>query len=316
MKISGFSMARNATKLYYPVKESIESVLSIVDEFVIAVGKGDPDDRTREQIESINSPKVKIIDTVWDLEKYPKGMEHAHQTDIAKEACNGDWLIYLQADEVVHEDDLQNIKENCKKYLHDKEVEGMLLNYLHFFGDYNHYIKAHGWYKKEVRVIRNDPDIHSWRSAQPFRRIPNFDGINYRQKEGTYKLQVVPIKARIFHYGWVRPPHLMKKKMKAFSVNHRGKAETEKRFDDLNFDYGPLNKLKKFKGTHPAVMNSKIEEFNWQDELYYSGTYPKTRRKLKHETFKNKLISWIENNLLGGKTIGGAKNWILLKRKK
>lgn len=315
MKISGFTMARNANKLYYPIKQSIESILPICDEFVVALGESDPDDHTREEIKSIDSPKVRIIDTVWDLETYPRGMEHAHQTDIAKEACSGDWLIYLQADEVVHEDDLPNIKENCKKYLHDKKVEGMLLNYLHFFGDYNHYIKAHGWYKKEVRVIRNDPEIHSWRSAQPFRRIPNFDGVNYRQKEGTYKLQVVPLKARIFHYGWVRPPHLMKKKMKAFSVNHRGKAETEKRFDDLNFDYGPLNKIKKFKGTHPAVMKGKIEEFNWQDELYYSGGYPKTRRKLRHEKLKNKVISWIENNLLGGRTIGGSKNYILLKKR-
>ena len=32
--ISGFSMCRNADSLYYPVKESIESVLPIVDEFV------------------------------------------------------------------------------------------------------------------------------------------------------------------------------------------------------------------------------------------------------------------------------------------
>jgi hypothetical protein len=315
MRISGFSMARNANKLYYPVKQSIESILPICDEFVIAVGKGDPDDHTREEIESIGSPKVKIIDTEWDLEKYPRGMEHAHQTDIAKEACSGDWLFYLQADEVVHEDDLPLIKEKCEKYVDDEDVEGMLFNYYHFFGDYNHYHKAHGWYRKEIRIIRNRPDIHSWRSAQSFRRIPNFDGIHYRQKEGTYKLKVIPIKANIFHYGWVRPPHLMKKKMKAFSVIHRGKEKTEQQFDDLNFDYGPLNKIKKFKGTHPAVMKDWIQQFNWQDELCYSGSYPKTRRKLRHEKLKNKIVSWIENNLLGGKTIGGSRNWILLRKR-
>ena len=313
MKISGFTMVRNADKLYYPIKESIESILPICDDSVVALGESDPEDKTRQLIESIDSPKVKIIDTKWDLEKYPHGMEHAHQTDIAKEACSGDWLFYLQADEVVHEKELPYIQEQCKKYLDDKKVEGFLFNYYHFFGDYKHYHKAHGWYKKEIRIIRNDPEIHSWRSAQSFRRIPNFDGLNYRQKEGTYKLKVVPIKAHIFHYGWVRPPYLMKKKMKAFSVIHRGKAKTEERFDDLNFDYGPLHKLNKYKGTHPKVMKEWMQKFNWADELNYSGSYPTTRRRLKHEKRKNKIISWIENNILGGKTIGGSKNYIRVK---
>ena len=99
-------MAKNADKLGYPVKEAVLSILPLVDEFVIAVGDCDEDDKTRDLIESIKSEKVKIIDTVWDLEKYPRGMEHAHQTDIAKEQCSGDWLFYVQADEIVHEDDL------------------------------------------------------------------------------------------------------------------------------------------------------------------------------------------------------------------
>ena len=118
-KISGFSMGRNTAKLYYPVKQSIESILPLVDEFVFALGDCEADDRTRAEIESINSDKVKIIDTVWDLQKYPRGMEHAHQTDIAREACSGDWLFYLQADEVVHENDLPVIRKRCDDLLNN-----------------------------------------------------------------------------------------------------------------------------------------------------------------------------------------------------
>ena len=101
--LSGFSFVRNATKLYYPVKQSILSVLNLVDEFVIALGDCDPDDRTREEIESIRSPKIRILETNWDLDKFPDGTEHAHQTDIAKQHCKGDWLFYIQSDEAVHE---------------------------------------------------------------------------------------------------------------------------------------------------------------------------------------------------------------------
>ena len=109
MKLSGFTFLRNTSKLYYPIKESICSILDIVDQFVIALGDNDPDDNTLEIIETIGSDKIKVIHTTWDMEKYPRGMEHAHQTDIAKEACSGDWLFYLQGDEVVHEGDHSRI---------------------------------------------------------------------------------------------------------------------------------------------------------------------------------------------------------------
>lgn len=113
MKISGFSMVRNATKLYYLIKEAIESILPICDEFIIAVGKGDEDDCTREEIESIGSKKIKIIDTVWKEEDFKNGRVNAIQTNIALDECSGDWCFYLQADEVVHEKYLPIIKDRC-----------------------------------------------------------------------------------------------------------------------------------------------------------------------------------------------------------
>lgn len=315
MSISGFSMVRNATKLYFPIKESIESILPIVDEFVIAVGAGDEDDNTRKVIESIDSDKVKIIDTEWDLEKYPNGTENAHQTDIAKEACSGDWLFYLQADEVVHEQFLPEIEAKCELYANDQEVEGLLLKYKHFWGDYNHYHLCHGWYAKEIRIIKNRPDIHSWESAQSFRRIPSFDYKNYRQQEGTYKLKVKQTDAYVYHYGWVRPPELMQNKKKALDTIHKGSDEVQKIYQHQakTFDYGPLKYSEKFKGTHPKVMTSWIEQFDWGDQLYEEGKIPDNRTKFKHEILKNRLISIVEQKLLGGKTIFAFKNYHLLK---
>jgi len=168
-------MVRNATKYYYPIKQAIASLLPLVDEFIVALGNGDPDDRTLEEILSIGSDKIRIIHTEWDLEKYPRGMEHAHQTDIAKEACSGDWLFYVQSDEVVHEEDLPKIRQRCEELLHDTSVDGLLFKYRHFWGDYDHHITSHAWYAHEIRIVRNHKDIHSWESAQSFRWIPDFD---------------------------------------------------------------------------------------------------------------------------------------------
>lgn len=309
-------MVKNATKLFFPIKQSIESILPLVDEFVVALGNCDADDTTLQEIESINSNKIKIIHTIWDIEKYSRGTENAHQTDIAKNACSGDWLFYLQADEVIHQKYLPTIKQACESYLTDKEVEGFLFNYKHFWGDFNHYHYAHNWYPKEIRIIRNNPEIHSWESAQSFRRIPNFDGVNYRQQENTFKLKVINIDAYVFHYGWVRPPAYMTKKKKALDTIHKGEKIANKNYENVatDFSYGPLGKLKVYSETHPAVMKTWMEKFNWADKLNYTSKRKPNEQLHKHDKLRVKLATFIEQNILGGRQIGGFKNYVLLKK--
>src|SRR5665213_914838 len=106
MKISGFTIVRNAVKFNYPVVESICSILPICDEFIVNVG--DSDDGTLEMIKSIASPKIKIIETKWDMSQGPTVL--SEQTNIALKHCSGQWAFYLQTDEVIHERDLPNIK--------------------------------------------------------------------------------------------------------------------------------------------------------------------------------------------------------------
>ncbi len=309
MKISGFSFVRNGISLYYPIVESIRSILPLVDEFVVAVGKSG--DGTRKAIEAIGDPKIRIIDTEWDEKYFKKGIINAIQTDIAKEQCSGDWLFYLQADEVVQEDDLPIIKARCEELLHNPEVEGLLFKYRHFWGDYDHYHISHGWYPHEIRIIRNRPDIHSYESAQSFRVFEYYD--NPRQPEGTRKLKVAAVDAWIYHYGWVRPPHLMQSKSHALSGLHWGLGRAKDYFDKApkEFDYGPLQRLGQFKGTHPGVMASRIKSMDWKDKLQYQGRPNPLRKKHKHETLKYRFTTLIERLL--GRPVGQFKNYILLR---
>ena len=314
MRISGFSFVRNGTKLYYPVIESILSILPICDEFIIAVGKGDKDDDTRERIAAIGNKKIKIIDTVWEEQYYKKGVINGMQTNIARNQCSGDWLFYLQADEVVHEKHLEAIQKRCEELLDKEDVEGLLFGYKHFWGDYNHYHQGHGWYPNEIRIIRNRPDIMSWQSAQSFRRYDYYD--NPRQPEGTHKINVARVDAEIYHYGWVRPPYLMQNKRRALDSVHWGKEKAEDYYQKApqEFDYGPLDRLKVFEETHPAVMQEMIANFNWQDKLQMTGKPNSYRELHKHEKLKTRIHSWIEQNLLGGRTLGGFHNYHLLKK--
>ena len=302
MKISGFSFTKNADTLYYPVVQSIKSILPLCDEFIIAVGAGAPGDRTRELIAAIGDPKVRIIDTEW--EAFAGGSaEHVfrRQTNIALDACKGDWCFYLQADEAIHERHLPHIRARCEELLADTSVEGLLFSYKHFWGDYDHYHISHKWYPREIRIVRNGTGVRSWVDAQSFR-------IEER------KLRVALLDAEVFHYGWVRPPALMQNKNREMERAYRGEAATSRLFEGrpAHFDYGPLTRLAPFRGTHPAVMREWIARMNWRHQLDYEGKSP---ARFNHDRFKYRLLTFLEKKILGGRQLGGFKNYELLRGK-
>ncbi len=313
MTISGYTFVRNAIKLGYPLKESILSILDLVDEFVIAYIEGDEDDSTLAVIQSINSDKIKIVRAKWEPEKYSKNTLYSYLSDVAKNECKGDWLFYLQVDEVVHEKYLPIIKKACNHYLLNASIEGFLFNYRHFWGDYNHCFTHHGWYPCEVRIIRNLPQIHSWRDAQSFRYYKNFEPTTdfYLTKQGARKLNVATIPAYIYHYGWVRPPYTMATKQDRMAKTWEGK-----KVDSIikEFDYGPLNKVPVFKGTQPKIMSDKISKIDWGSKLQYTGKPDANRDLRKHEKLKYRVKSWIELNLIGGREIGGFKNYNIVAK--
>ena len=174
-------------------------------------------------------------------------MIYAQQTDVGLRACTGDWCFYIQSDEIMHHDALPVIREACAKYLDDRRVEGFLLKYVHLYGDYRHYIDSlHFAYPREIRIVRNRPDIHSWRDAQSFRVIPDFNGVDYDVEEGTRKLRCILLDALIFHYGWSRDPRCMVRK-----ANHHNALYSKdyKPVEGVDYyDYGNLGMMPLYEG--------------------------------------------------------------------
>lgn len=251
MFVSGFTFIKNAVKLDYPVAEAIKSILPLVDEMIVAVGESE--DTTRALIDSLG-PKIKIIDTVWDDSLRKGGEVLAVETNKALDSISeqADWCIYIQGDECVHEKYHLEILEKMKKYQNNKRVEGLLFDYAHFYGSYDYIGDSRTWYRKEIRVIRNDPKIRSYRDAQGFR------------KNGK-KLNVKQIQAEIFHYGWVRhPKYQMAKQIEAHKLWHSDDYIAERFDPDEEFNYSEIDSIKPFKGTHPAVMQSRIDHMNWK----------------------------------------------------
>ncbi|MBK8485299.1 MAG: hypothetical protein IPO86_04800 [Saprospiraceae bacterium] len=314
MKLSGFTFMRNTSSLYYPFLESIQSILPMVDEFVIAIGDNAPGDQTENLLQTLQSDKIKLIHTIWDLEKFKKGTVYAQQTDLAKAACTGDWLFYLQSDELIHEQYHKTLTNVCLQYLEDLETEGFLFRYKHFWGDYDHFVESHAWYPAEIRLIRNDPTIHSFGDAQSFRKFKHFDGLNYRDKINSKPLKVRRIDAEVYHYGWVRPPSMMQQKTVVMDGAYHDSEEVKRRHlkRSLDFDYGNMNDYSLFKGTHPHVMKDFMNRFNWKEQLHYDKNYKAGRLPLKHEKIKYRILSFVEKNILGGRQIFGYRNWSIL----
>ena len=294
MQVSGFSFVRNGIKLGYPVTEAIRSILPICDEFIIAVGKSEDD--TLEQIKAIGDSKIRVIETEWDKNMFVHGQINSYQTNIALKECIGDWCFYIQADEVVHEKFLPLIEAEMKKFLHDNDVQGLLFNYLHFWGSYDYYQDSRRWYRREIRVIKNNLGIESWGDAQSFRL-------------SSRKVRVVKIESDIYHYGWVRPPKVMKEKQIAFQSLYHNDKWIDKTFANTpeEFDYGDPKYLAKFKQTHPEVMTERIKELNWE---FSKGKYAGN----PHEKLFSRIRSYFEDKVIHYR-IGEYKNYILLKNR-
>lgn len=297
MKVSGFTFVRNAIKYDYPIVESIQSLLPLVDEYIVCIGNSD--DETVELIQSISSPKIKIIHSVWDDNLREGGRVLAVETDKAKAAvaAESDWLFYLQGDECIHEKDFAEIKAAMHEYKDDIRVDGILFKYFHFYGNYSYIGDSRRWYNREIRIIRNNGAIKSWKDAQGFRK-------------NTEKLNVKLVNATIYHYGWVKNPQLQKAKQKDFGKLWISNDEAIKKhqvyldsFKD-GFAYADeVDSLTLFNGTHPAAMKDRIAKSDWHFEF--------DTAKKRFRNFKSRLLYLIEKNT--GKRLFDYTNYKLLR---
>ncbi len=275
MKISGFTIIRNAVLNDYPVVEAIRSILPIVDEMIVSIG--DSEDETERLIRSVESDKIRIVHSVWDPAHFTGGHVLAVETDKALQhiSPDSDWAFYIQADEVVHEQYHRQILEAAERHLADERVQGLLFRYLHFYGTYDYVGDSRKWYRREIRMVRPVPGLQSYKDAQGFR-------IRGR------KLRVKLIDASIYHYGWVKSPRQMRSKYLHFSEFWQESLhEKEKLRAQEVFDFNEFDSLVRFDGTHPAVMQERIDRINWQVALDV------TRKKF---SVKDRFLYFIEKH--------------------
>ena len=247
MKVSGFTICRNILKYDYPVIASLKSLLPLVDELIVNVGKSD--DGTLDLIRSLRDPKIRILETDWDAVPAETGWLLSAVTNVALRECRGDWAIYLQADEVLHERDYPRIRGAMARWAGDPSVKGLTVRYHHFWGDY---WTTHPWrYRWHVRIVRPGGSVESYKDAcgfwYPDRTLPLKDGPRSAMK---------PTGAWGHHYGWVHPPAVMLEKKGNVEMRIEGEEAVRSRYSgtEWHFPKSEYKTLKRFRGPHPAPM--------------------------------------------------------------
>lgn len=262
MKISAFSYVRNGFSYGVPFIESLRSVLPLCDELIIAVG--DSTDGTREAIVNLNDSRIKIIDTIWDEKSTREGKIFALQANIAFEGISkdADWAIHIQADEVLHEQDYDLIRDSIKKADKELSVEGFLQPFLHFWGDYNNIRNSRRVHRHEIRIFRYNPNIRAYRDSQGFRKYKSIKNYINGTEKGT-KLHVAYLEAPIYHYNGVRSSENMILKINNFTYYYGQSSEILAEQPKSEYNYHTIDRVTKFLGTHPAVMSDKIKAYNY-----------------------------------------------------
>lgn len=253
MKVSGFTFCKNAVKFDFPVLEAITSILPLVDEFIVNVGKSD--DGTLDLVRSIKDSRIKIVESVWDETIQQDGKILGIQQDIALSHCTGDWAFLVQGDEVIHQDDLPVIKQAMEECFPDPGVLGLVFRVLHFKGDY---WSLDPWmYRKATRIVRNHRGIRS-----------TTDGCDFRTAQKDQMIKSGPsgrlIKARVFHYGYVKDPKVLQEKLAYQHTRYHGNRLTQEEIDTrtmLLAQFPNYDILKAFRGSHPRAMEGRIARF-------------------------------------------------------
>lgn len=241
-EVSGFTIVRNAIQLDYPLRAAILSVLPLCDEFIINCGKSSDETlKLCREIQSEAPDKIRIFESEWNLDKQTAGLQLKQQTDLALSRCQGRWCFYIQSDEVIHEADHGSIRQQMAKADKDESVDGLVFDYLHFYGSYAYTIRGRNWYRREVRLFKNERGIEAFRDAQGFR------------KNGR-RLTALPAHAQVFHYGYVRTPNSLQVKSQEMSRLWGEKPPEDPGAFELHRHFG----LKKFRDTHPQWMRSRI----------------------------------------------------------
>ncbi|MCY4644200.1 MAG: hypothetical protein OXB88_06235 [Bacteriovoracales bacterium] len=288
MKIFGLTILRNAIKYDYSFRESLLSLGGLVQK--IYLGLGDSEDETPGEIKKIPVP-MEVIDSPWDPQMMGKGgiilsvqtnivLNHLRQIHEREE---NSWGFYLQADEVIHEEDYDLIKKDLQ-YAEENDYDAVSFRYLHFWQTHHHIGVGKRWYPSEIRAIKLATPIESWGDAQSFRNVK----------------KIFRSEAKIFHYGHVRNRDRYEIKKYDMHKLYHPTSDQVKLIVKKSKRKDARAQVLSYFGTHPEVMKERVFsmgdtwELEERDEIWIVGRAEDYSPSFI-ESVKAKRIYWLRS---------------------
>lgn len=230
MQISGLTIIRNALTNGYPIAEVIDNLALISDEVIVCDGHST--DGTAEYLQTRTD--ITLYQDRWNLQSR-NGLEFANITNCGLERCNGDYVFYLQADEIMHPSDLLKLQE----LIRTGKYNAIFCDFHHIRYDFDYALNA--GYKSAIRAIRNKCGISSAYDGYSF--LGNIDP--------CFQSDVV-----IYHFGYVFLRNIFRK-----MINHADcfyhEAKNYHRRKELALDF--LAKLDAGETLEPLEVQRALE---------------------------------------------------------
>ena len=264
--LAGFSYIYNGIDFDIPFIESIRSVIDVVDQFVLT--ECHSKDNTWELCLNLQKEypnKIKLLRRGW-VRHFTEISILANWTALHIDENIG-YKMQLQADEVVHEKDLDELKLLPEK-MNKENKTAAVWNYVHFLGGPS--ITFPFCYSELVRTVRRNGE---WEVIG--------DGVQFAKHRGVIpQNELLNTNIEIFHYGKMKNPYKGFKKEVDFQnlftdigfpdpkMKRMQDSFGEEFCDYIYLFEGAIkeNKIKKFEGTHPKVMEEWLKKF--KDEGY------------------------------------------------
>lgn len=265
MKISGIIILRNAVKLGYPFGLAIQSMGMLCDEIIALVDPTSEDDTLPMVTDAAyratdhRTSVVKVVESNWDMSNHygHTNCEISVQTAKALERATGDWVLSLQADEVLHEDDIAPLRKVIE-IADEKGISGIELQRLYFYGSLEKL--REDWTLWMVRLFKRGcwkPDVDG---------AMRFDPIGHQIRMRTEA-------ARIFHYSRVGDPKQIADRVR--NLDRFFHAPEKVQDGDLPaYDFAALRKLDTYVVGHEAETDPVARLMNFP-----VGCHPKAARE-------------------------------------
>ncbi len=172
---------KNVLKTGYPFVESIAASLPVCDEFLISEGYST--DGTYEVVEKISrlNKKVKVFRQEWPVTK--KYSVIAEVTNTIRAKCNYDYIFSIQANEVLHEKNIEFIRalpEICP------QVNAFSLPFIHLVKDYRFFEDFRLRFSKNMENIVAIGDAWTLGSSKSFIHSQTRKGVRHPRRMLQY----------------------------------------------------------------------------------------------------------------------------------